>query len=175
MLRRIEEVERLIDGWSDALGGQAEGYRNHIYRVINFCAAQQALSEEALRQVVIAACFHDVAIWLDSTFDYLAPSQRRATSYLKEQGLAPWSPLIGEMILQHHKLRRYQGAELVEIFRRADWIDVSLGALKFGLCAAAIKEIKQAFPNAGFHRFLLNRSSRELLRRPWKPLPMMRW
>jgi predicted metal-dependent HD superfamily phosphohydrolase len=175
LLRKIEEVERLVAGWSEALGNSAAGYRNHIYRVVNLCALQRELRGEALRQVVIAACFHDVAIWLDETFDYLAPSQRRAAAYLEEQGLASWSPLVGEMIVQHHRMRRYRGAELVEIFRRADWIDLTLGSLKFGLPASAIREIREAFPNAGFHRFLLHRSGRELLRRPWNPLPMMRW
>lgn len=175
MLRKIEEVERLLGDWSGALGEQRAGYRNHIYRVINLCLLQRELSETELRQVVIAACFHDVAIWLDDTFDYLSPSQQHATAYLEAQGLASWSPLIGEMIVQHHKVRRYQGSELVELFRRADWIDVTLGARRFGLSSAAIGALKQSFPNAGFHRFLLYRTGRELLTRPWRPLPMMRW
>lgn len=133
------------------------------------------MSEEELRQVVFAACFHDIAIWFDDTFDYLTPSRKYAEAYLKQQGLSEWSGVIGEMIEQHHKLTPYKEHELVELFRRADWADLTLGLMKFGLDANAIREIRGTFPNAGFHAFLLRRSGRELLTRPWKPLPMMRW
>lgn len=175
MLTDIEEVEQLITSWAVALGDNHTAYKNHIYRVINLCALQRKLSEEELRQVVIAACFHDVAIWLDDTFDYLAPSRQHAQRYLEQQGLDGWGDLVCSMIEQHHKITAYRRNELVETFRRADWIDVSLGRLKYGVSAANIRAVREALPNAGFHRFLLRRSARELLRRPWNPLPMMRW
>ncbi|MEN8169896.1 MAG: hypothetical protein ABFS08_06705 [Pseudomonadota bacterium] len=175
MLTHNDEVEQLIASWSKALGNNRTAYRNHIYRVINFCLLQHELSEDELRQVVIAACFHDVAIWLDDTFDYLTPSRKYAQHYLEQQGLIEWSDVVGTMIEQHHKITLYKRNALVETFRRSDWIDVTLGLLKFGLSSIEIRVIRGAFPNAGFHPFLLRLSGRELLSRPWNPLPMMRW
>jgi hypothetical protein len=175
MLNNLNEVEQLITGWSAALGNNLTAYKNHVYRVINLCALQRELNETELRQVVIAACFHDVAIWLDDTFDYLAPSRVHAQRYLEQQGVEGWGDLVCIMIEQHHKITRYKENALVETFRRADWCDVTLGLFGFGISAEKIRSLKQAFPNAGFHAFLLRRSGRELLTRPWNPLPMMRW
>ncbi len=175
MINHCNEVEQLCMDWKQALGQQYQGYKNHIYRVINLCALQRSLSEKELRQVVIAASFHDVAIWLDDTFDYLTPSRKYATSYLESQGLEAYTQTVGEMIEQHHKFTRHKGAVLGEIFRRADWCDVTLGTVRFGIDPSAIKAIRTAFPNAGFHPFLLRRAARELLSRPWNPLPMLRW
>lgn len=171
----IDEVEELIACWAEPLGNNRTAYKNHIYRVINLCATLRELSEEEMRQVVIAACFHDIAIWLDDTFDYLAPSRQHAEKYLAEQGRSEWSEVVGAMIEQHHKITVYPQHPLVETFRHADWIDVSLGIIEFGLATETIKEIRALFPNAGFHPFLLRRTGRELLTRPWRPLPMMRW
>lgn len=175
MLTQIEEVEQLISGWQEPLGEAREAYKNHIYRVINLCACQRKLNEEALHQVVIAACFHDIAIWLDDTFDYLSPSCRYAQGYLEAEGLGMWQEVVTGMIEHHHKITPYQAGGLVELFRRADWIDVTFGLRNFGVAAGVIREIRMCFPNAGFHAFLLRRTARELVRRPWRPLPMIRW
>jgi hypothetical protein len=175
VLQQIAEVEQLISRWQGALGRNHQGYKNHIYRVINLCALQRELDASELRQVVITACFHDVAIWLDDTFDYLAPSHAHAQRYLEEQGCHAWGDVVGAMIEQHHKITPYRHNPLVETFRRADWCDVTLGMCKFGIPAESLRALKGAFPNAGFHPFLLRRSVRELLTRPWRPLPMMRW
>jgi ketol-acid reductoisomerase len=47
------------------------------------------------------------------------------------------------MIREHHKIRRFRGeaAGMIEPFRRADWIDVSLGVLSFGLPRERMREI----------------------------------
>ena len=79
------------------------------------------------------------------------------------------------MIEQHHKITSYHENALVETFRHADWNDVTLGLLKFGLSSSEIRAVRDAFPNAGFHPFLLRCSGRECLSRPWNLLPMMRW
>ena len=49
------------------------------------------------------------------------------------------------MIDLHHKIRRYQDTRypLVEAFRKADWVDISLGFIKFGLTSDNVKTIKQ--------------------------------
>ena len=62
----------------------------------------------------------------------------------------------------------------MEGFRRADWIDVSLGMLSFGLSRQDRRRVFAAFPDAGFHLRLVQLSARQLLTRPWNPLPMLR-
>ncbi len=176
LIQRHPRLEALFDAYSERFGKEQTPYRNHIYRVINLVAIQKALTEEELEKVAIAGFFHDAGIWLAGTFDYLEPSARLAVHYLEEQGLEAWSPEIEAIILNHHKVTRFStdSRSLAEMFRRADWIDVSLGLLRFGLPAARIRHIRATFPNAGFHTLLLKLSGQQLLSQPWRPLPMLR-
>ncbi|MDB5971229.1 MAG: hypothetical protein JWQ90_3679 [Hydrocarboniphaga sp.] len=81
------------------------------------------------------------------------------------------------MIQQHHKITRHSAAngERVEAFRKADWIDVSLGLLPFGLSREFRRQLKASFPNAGFHKRLVQLSTSRLKTHPLSPMPMMRW
>jgi len=45
--------------------------------------------------------------------------------------------------------------DIVKRARRADWMDVSLGALSFGLPRARMRAIFARWPNAGFHKRLV--------------------
>ena len=170
-------VESLLNNWREALGKDFQAYQNHVYRVINYCAAQQTLEERQLEQVAIAACFHDVGIWLDHTFDYLGPSCQRANNYLVREGKSHWIDAVCGMILEHHKVTAYQGkeADIINVFRKADWIDVSMGTLRFGVAGRDIRAVRQAFPYVGFHRMLVQLSARNLIRHPLRPLPMFHW
>ncbi|MGB2246205.1 MAG: hypothetical protein ACPH3N_00975 [Alcanivorax sediminis] len=176
LIQRHPRIEALFDAYSERFGKDQTAYRNHIYRVVNLVASQRALSDEELEQVAIAGFFHDAGIWLAGTFDYLEPSARLAGHYLEEQGLLEWTPTVEALILNHHKVSRFSQdtLDLAEMFRRADWIDVSLGLLRFGLPSARIRRIREAFPNAGFHTLLLKLSGQQLLSQPWRPLPMLR-
>ena len=176
LIQRHPRIEALFDAHSERFGKDQTAYRNHIYRVINLVACQRVLSDEELDQVAIAGFFHDAGIWLAGTFDYLDPSSRLACHYLEAEGLQAWGPVVEAMILNHHKVSRFSPdkRDLAEMFRRADWIDVSLGLLRFGLPAARIRRIRDTFPNAGFHALLLKLSGQQLLSQPWRPLPMLR-
>ncbi|MED5239653.1 MAG: hypothetical protein VX379_08770 [Pseudomonadota bacterium] len=176
LIQRHPRIDALFDLHSERFGKDQTPYRNHIYRVLNLVASQRPLSEEELDQVAIAGFFHDAGIWLAGTFDYLDPSARLACHYLEEQHLESWQPTVKAMILNHHKVTRFSrdNLNLAEMFRRADWIDVSLGLLRFGLPAARIRRIRAAFPNAGFHALLLKLGGQQLLSQPWRPLPMLR-
>jgi hypothetical protein len=125
----------------------------------------------------VAAHFHDLGIWTDATFDYLAPSIARALCHLERNGRGEWSAEIAQMIAQHHKVTAYlaNDGHLVESFRRADWIDVSLGVRRFGVDRSLILEVRSAFPNAGFHRRLVQLGARRLRSHPFNPLPMFKW
>ncbi len=174
MIDRHPLVEDILATWTAALGPDLAGYRGHVYRVLNLCRAL-APSADA-EQTAIAAAFHDLGIWSDGTFDYLPPSAARAAAFLDATGRGRATDAVARAIEMHHKLLPYHGddAVLVEAFRRADLIDVSLGLVRFGLPRGVVRGVRAAFPNCGFHATLARLIGRELVRRPWRPLPMMR-
>jgi hypothetical protein len=173
----VPALEAVLDRFESALGRDAERYRNHTYRVFNLCAALHDGSDEAREKLALAVAFHDLGIWTDGTFDYLAPSVRLAAAHLRASGRDAWVPEITQMILQHHKVLPAGAAAgaLVEAFRRADWIDVSRGTVRFGLPRSFVRELYAAWPDSGFHRFLIRQSWDRVRTHPLSPLPMLRW
>jgi hypothetical protein len=176
LLTQIEPLDELLQHHVQALGKDFTPYRNHTYRVINFCAALTGNNPESLQKMAIAAVFHDLGIWTHGTFDYLSPSMKLAQDHLMQKGNVAWVPEIDAMILEHHKITRYKANPewLVESFRKADWVDVSMGIITFGLRRDFLQEVFSTFPKAGFHMRLVQLSLRRLLTHPWSPLPMMR-
>jgi hypothetical protein len=175
---RVEDeiplIGEILGMWKTDLGDDLSGYKNHVYRMINFCLAQGEFDEQETKKIVIAGCFHDLGIWSDRTFDYLPPSVKRAEQYLRENDMGEWIPEIGRMIDQHHKLRSSED-RLTEAFRKGDLIDFSLGIIKCGLPGEFVREVKKAFPNAGFHKRLVQIGSRWICRHPLNPLPVLKW
>lgn len=174
---QIPLIDELLAEWRPEIGRDFDGYRNHVYRVVNFCFAHGDFGDDDKKKIVIAGCFHDLGIWSDMTFDYIRPSIARAKEYLLQNDLHEWSDEIGSIIGEHHKLRRYapSGNTLVEAFRRADLTDVSLGILKSGLSSRTVRDVRQRFPNAGFHKCLLRVSSKWFIRHPLNPVPVLKW
>ncbi len=170
-------IDTVLDQHRQALGTDFTAYNNHCYRVLNFCLAFAGEDGDSLTKISIAAAFHDLGIWTNRTFDYLGPSRKLVREYLAQAGKSDWSSEIEAMIEQHHKIRKYRlhPEWLVESFRKADWIDVSLGNLTFGLSSSFAKDVLKHFPNAGFHKRLTVLTWQRFLRHPLSPLPMMRW
>lgn len=173
---RLPLLDEILDRHAAPLGADFAAYRNHAYRVTNFCGALApgSIDEPAIG---IAAAFHDLGIWTDATFDYLEPSQRHAREWLAAGAHRSLSGLVDAMIGHHHQVTAYRGAQgaLVDLFRRADWLDVTRGLLPTVIPRAFLAEVFGAFPDAGFHRKLLRLTARQLVRNPLKPLPMLRW
>ena len=170
-------LESILGEWRERIGAAYAGYRNHVYRMVHFCFFLRSCGDEERRKVLIAGAFHDLGLWSDGTLDYLPPSIREATRYLEANGLAAWAPEIALMIDMHHKLRPYEDERhpLVEVFRQGDLIDFSLGLVRCGVPAAVIREVKGAFPNAGFHRFLMGRGWDWFSAHPLSPPPFVKW
>jgi hypothetical protein len=178
MLRtEIGPLDEILDAHAGLLGSDSTAYRNHTYRVANLALELGPSSVEQIEKVAIATAFHDLGIWTDGTFDYLQPSARLAEGYLARMHREDWVPEIREMILEHHKISRYRSEphSLVESFRQADWIDVSRGALTFGLQRSFLWEVFATWPDAGFHKLLARLSLKRLCTHPWSPLPMLRF
>ena len=174
----ISLLEDILGKWEDVIGKDYKAYKNHVYRVTNFCYALQAdMTDNDKEKIIIAGCFHDLGIWSNNTFNYLSPSVKLAKAYLSKSNKETWFPEIGLMIKQHHKITQYNDNRypLVNIFRKADWIDVSKGKRSFGLSKSVVNDVINTFPNLGFHKKIIKLTKAEFIKHPLNPLPMMKW
>lgn len=176
LVRHIQAIETILGAHATALGGDFVSYRNHVYRVANGCLAMSG-RDDALEKIGVAAAFHDLGIWTDDTFDYIAPSVALARGYLVAQGRDEWIAEIDRMIADHHKITASTDSaqSLVEAFRRADWLDVTLGFRGFGVSRRFVGRLFDAWPSAGFHRRLVTLTIGRWSRHPLTPLPMIKW
>ena len=170
-------IEEILSDWKNRIGDDYAGYRGHVYRMFNYCLALHPSTQEEQSKLTIAACFHDIGLWSDHTVDYIPPSVAQSKRYLEETDQEAWSEEIGLMIEWHHKVRPYRSERfsLVEVFRKGDLVDFSLGIFKCGLPKSLVKEVKARIPNAGFHRFLLKGAKDWFVKHPFSPPPFMRW
>jgi hypothetical protein len=170
-------LEAILQPRAAVIGAQFEPYKNHVYRVVHFCFAFHECQGDDEAKLITAGCFHDLGMWPGDVIDYLAPSISLAKTYLHERGLDAWTPEITTMIDLHHRFRAVRESPwpLVEIFRRGDWTDATLGLRRFGLKQSVVKDVQAAFPNLGFHQNLIRIARKEFWKRPLNPLPMMKW
>ncbi|MCB1144151.1 MAG: hypothetical protein KDK54_18010 [Leptospiraceae bacterium] len=113
----------------------------------------------------------------ENTLDYLPPSTELANQYLLKMKKDKWISYVDEIIINHHKLTAYKNTSfpLVEVFRKADSIDLSKGLIHFGLNKEFIKKVNTSFPNSGFHNFLFHFSLKWILKNPLNPAPIFKW
>ena len=180
LILRDSIVEEVLSAWQAPLGAAGVPYRGHVYRVLN--AARQLLGTSAHdRALAVAAAFHDIGVWSDNTFDYLGPSIVRAREHIHTRSRDVDEQTIVEAIDNHHRLRRValgtdgERRDVVEMFRRADLVDVSGGWLRAGLNRSFVRELTAAFPYAGFHLLLVRTGFSWFSKHPLRPLPMMRY
>jgi hypothetical protein len=173
----IALLEDILAPWRERIGADFEGYRNHVSRMLNFCFVLHECSEQERRKLIIAGAFHDIGIWSGGTVDYLPPSIDQAKRYLAEHGLSDWGPEVERIIDLHHKVRPCADgiSPLIEIFRKADLADFSLGLVKGGVPGATVRAAKAAYPNAGFHRRLMQLAGGWFAKHPLRPPPFMKW
>lgn len=173
---RLTLLDDILADWREVIGDDFDGYRNHCQRMVNCCLALRACSDVERQKLMIAAAFHDIGIWTANTLDYLPPSVTPAMQYLKDKGLEAWSEEISLMITEHHKLSAYDDPRfpLVELFRQGDLVDFSLGFIRYRLPRKFLRQLKREFPNAGFHKRLLQLASSWFVRHPLNPAPMMK-
>ncbi|MFT6028979.1 MAG: hypothetical protein ACI8O8_000710 [Oleiphilaceae bacterium] len=174
---KIPLLEEILKDWKGVIGSEYEGYKNHVYRMVNFCFQLKDCSQEEREKIIIAGAFHDIGIWVEDTLDYISPSLPPVIEYLKNRNLEAWSNEIELMITEHHKLREYKNKSypLVELFREGDLVDFSLGIFKFEIPKSYIVSVKAKFPNSNFHKNLGRRAVKWLVKHPLNPMPMMKW
>jgi hypothetical protein len=173
----VQRIDSVLCECRGSIGDAYDGYRNHVVRMVTFCLALRDCSTEERQKLEIAGCLHDIGLWTENTFDYLPASVRAAREYLRLNDLDQWTDEIEMMILEHHRLRPVAETRspLVELFRKGDLVDFSLGFVRFGLSKALVRQVKEEFPNAGFHRTVLEMATAWFIRHPLNPAPMVKW
>ena len=166
-------IDELLDPFKAVIGDDYDKYRNHVLRVYQNCLLLDSNKDNEIKYAM-ASVYHDIGIWTKQTIDYLGPSIEQVKIFLTHTGNEEWIEEISLMIYWHHKLSGYEGrySETVGVFRKADWIDVSIGILAFGANKMEIGKNKKAYPNRGFHVFLIKKIARNLFKHPFNPLPM---
>ncbi len=171
----LATCDAILEAHRDALGPDYTAYRNHVQRVVRLALSQLPAGGELQKQVEIAGAFHDLGIWTHGTFDYIGPSADFARTYLAAHALDEWEQTVTAMIEWHHGMRPRPQGSPEEVFRRADWTDVTLGLRHWDFPRAEYRALLRRWPDAGFHRRLVQLGLRNLARHPFRPLPMFRW
>ena len=173
---RFSEVENILSSFKEQIHEDYFGYKNHCIRVLIFLNYLRPLNSEEREKLIIATAFHDIGLWTKNTLDYLDPSIDEAAKYLKSIAKEEWLEEISTIISMHHKLSPYVGKfEFVELFRKADLTDFSLGTIRNGIPNDYIVMIKKELPNCGFHKMLVIRTLKWLPTHLHKPLPIFKW
>lgn len=153
----IERVEELLSRYRPQIGGDFDGYRNHVYRCITYAMHFLNYSQEHMQIVETAFVYHDIGLWTDHELAYLEPSEAIAQKDNEKYhwGLDPEA--LRGAIHWHHKVFRYKGPhqDLIEACRKADWIDATKGWVRKGMSRSDIAKVESTFPNCGFHKTLL--------------------
>ncbi len=177
-------ADNLFDEYGTLFEKALDGYRGHVHRVIELTANQIELNKTSAELLGISAFFHDASIWMDDTFDYLAPSIDRARQHLfASRHVDPDGPspehadLVEAIIDEHHRQRRAKHHDsLVEAFRRADLTDVSFGIVPSpGTSRTGYRSLLRLHPSAGFRRGLIVIFVKWAAHHPLRPLPMVKF
>ena len=174
IIEQNEYIETILQDFKNELKNDFTIYKNHVYRIFNY-ACMLDPTKESENKYAIASAFHDIGIWTHS-FDYLHPSIGLASEYLEKNKKEQWIEEISLMIDNHHKMSEYKGnySFSVEIFRKADWIDVTKGRILFNFDKSRYKKVQHIFSSKGFHTFLIKQFLYYFLKHPFNPLPMFK-
>jgi hypothetical protein len=154
-------------------GGEDEPMEGHCVRM--FVIAERLAADAGLevdRELLLCAAFlHDVGIFESvATRDHAYVTDGRRVAL---EVVAPfrWPDerrrLLGDAIEQHHAQtsRDHLGHE-VELLRKADLVDVSLGLVAFGLPRGWLRGLARAVPRTGFYALLAREVGRMVRERP---------
>lgn len=176
-MSELPSIESLIEPHRAELGKHYDAYRNHVLRQLAFCEqlGGDQISDDTRFAWQIAGAFHDLGIWSEKTWNYLEPSAALAERWLIENGREDLTPIVARMVHEHHGLRaRGDATDPVEVFRRADVIEVWLGLRRYGLPFSAYRKQLKLHPESGFHMTLIAEFFKYLPKHPLRPLPMFR-
>jgi hypothetical protein len=172
-------IDDILEPHREAWGPRYVGIRSHAYRMLNFIEyfAPAATPQEVDRSATVAA-LHDLPVFLTGDMNYLDKAADLAADYLDSHGNSQWKEEATLMIHNHHRFRAYTGPyqRTVEATRRADWIDVSLGRLRFGAPKSYVRELDAVFPIDSLIPWPAYKNiALYAARHPRRPFPFAKW
>lgn len=152
IISQSDTLDELLEPLRTTLGTDYDGYRNHLYRVLTYTQHFLHGDQSHRRLLEVALVYHDIGLWSDDELAYLEPSIKRVIAANDENHWGLDTQLLDDVIRWHHKVTPFRGpnADVVNAFRKADWIDASGGAIRMGLSKAEVKAVTDQVPDAGF-------------------------
>lgn len=145
--------------------GPMERHGLRCYFIAERLAAPRPVDSEVL---LCAAWLHDAGLWRKTGDPYVTEAARMAEETLASFGW-PVERLqrCMDACEQHHAptSREHMGIE-VELMRRADLVEVSCGAIAFGVPRAWLRGLFRAVPRSGFYPMITGAVADEIRRRP---------
>jgi hypothetical protein len=165
------DLDDELFGLAEKIGSDFSGYRNHCNRVLtftNYFLPEWVSKElpEAMELAAVALAYHDVGLWTDKALNYLEPSVAQLEKALHDKYSATELAIMKDIVLQQLKVTdftsdRGKAADaLVNAVRKANWADLTMGIVRFGMPAALVEAAYDTIAEAGFHKMLMGLGSR---------------
>lgn len=145
-----------LEKYKSVIGKDYDAYRGHLYRVLTYTLHYLNGDETFLPIIGAALVYHDIGLWTDNVLSYLEPGCRHANEAFNETLSKEELKLLENLIFWHHKVTPFMGLheDVVNAFRKADWIDATLGFVNQEMPSSHIQYVQSTIPNKGFHQML---------------------
>jgi hypothetical protein len=147
------------------LGDHFDGYRNHCLRTLTFARFFLPkpvfdLYPNVLDVISVALAFHDLGTWTDVELDYRNASAAQMEYRVRREGVWDEDTIrtMRQIILGHHEINEYTGGEtdvindIVNAVRKADWVDSTMGVIRYDMPAPLLEAAYHTNPDLHFHR-----------------------
>lgn len=152
----VTEAERSsLAALRDAAGVSGGPIERHGIRMLFICEQMaRGMGREVDRELLlISGLLHDIGIYRAAWRGgpYVSDGREVAAELIEPYG---WDPLRLELCLDsiehHHRLRaQWQRGTEVELMRRADLVELSANAIRFGLERRWLRELNRSVPRKG--------------------------
>ena len=163
---------KVLSNYKESLGSDYHAYLNHVKRVYEYACMLRLERDSDL--FMVAAIFHDLDIWRNSTMNYLPGSIELALDHIAQNNLPIDKATLSLVIKNHHKIRKIKNSPEAEAFRKADLIDLTSGWIKFNIPKSIIIDTERRYPRLGITKVVLQKVAHWAIRHPFKPFPMMK-
>ena len=165
----IEALERLRAATGD-IDGPMERHGLRCFLICEKLASQtgREIDHEVM---LVASLVHDIGLYDDASEGGVYTTDGRHFAEHMLAGREGWPPerlrLLGEAIERHHEVRsQWAAGPEVEFMRRADLIELSSGAVNFGLNRSWIRALWGAVPRDGLYGEVGKMVAKALRERP---------
>lgn len=156
---------------ASAVGHDFGAYRNHCLRVLTFTKYFLPASFEkdfpgAIDLAATSIPYMRTGLWKETKtnpLNHVESSKDHIDAALKASFTPPEMDILRAIVLQQHKITDYAGMDsekgniLVNAVRKANWVDITMGLVRFGLPASLLEAAYEELNSAGFHRIVWER------------------